>query len=318
MKKLFLITYFILGAIAPAFAVELTVVMKEQAQVSEASVRVSDIAVLKGDQEMLEQIGNCVVTSSPLIGYDKIIAQDYLRLRLKQQRVDLSVLDIKGAQEVKITRRSKLLTGKSIFEQAKALILEQLPWNKEDVVLATYRDTDDIFVPEAEISFEVKLIGEAVSGRRLNVEVMVLADEQEYLTVPLALKLSHFVEVVVARRAIPRNDIISEADLYLSREEMSPRIASAYRSFDEIVGKQAVSQIRENHIVVERMVAMPLVVKRRQIATLVYEKNNLVIRTKVQAKENGRIGDIIRVINPETKKEFLAQVLGAGLLRYAL
>lgn len=318
MKKLFLITYLTLITLAPAIAAEVKITLKDQAQVTDSTVRVSDIAMLKGDAEMLKQIGNCKIASSPLIGYEKIIAQDYLRLRLKQQKVALETVEISGAKEVKVTRRSKLLTGKVIFEQVKDPILAQLPWSKENVLLSTYRDAEDIYVPEAEISYEVELINEAVSGRRLNVEITVLADGEEFVTVPLALKLSRFVDVVIARRAIARNDIVAVDDLYLSREEMSPRISSAYFAIEELVGKQAVSQIKENHIITDRMVAMPLVVKRRQIATLVYEKNNLFIRTKVQAKENGRIGDIIRVINPETKKEFLAQVVDNGLLRYAL
>lgn len=318
MKKILILTYFFISLIGSAFAAELSIELKSSAQVADSSIKVKDIASIKGDKEMAEQLANCVIASSPLIGYKKSIAQDYFRLRLKQQKIDLSTLEITGSDEVVISRRSKLITGKELFENCKELVLMQLPWEKEDIALATYRAANDVLVPEAQIDYEVELISEPVSGRRLNVEITIIADGEEFVKVPMALKLSRFVEVVVSRRTISRGEIVNAADLYLSREEMGHKIANAFTAIEDVNGKQAVSMIKENHVLVSRMVAMPLVIKRREVATLLYEKNNLYIRTKVQARENGRVGDIIRVQNPETKKEFLAQVIAKGELRYAL
>lgn len=318
MKKLIIFTYLLILSLSTAFASEVTLTLKEMAVVSDSSVRVKDIASLKGDKEMAEQIANCVISSSPLVGYKKNIARDYLRLRLKQQKVDTASISFAGVDQVTVSRKSKLITGKELFDNVKELIIEQLPWDREVISLSTYRDAHDQLVPYAEIEYEVELINEAVSGRRLNIEITIFADGEEFIQIPMAIKLSRFVDVVVTKQSIERGDIIDASQLYLSRQEMGPKIAKSFTTIDSLVGKEAIGKIQENHVIVDRMVAMPMVVKRRQIATLVYEKNNLVIRTKVQTKENGRVGDIIRVINPDTKKEILAQVMAKGLLRYAL
>lgn len=318
MKNLIFLTYFLVLNVSSVLAADVTLALQERTQVIESSVKVKDVAKFKGDSEMIQQLGELTVSTSPLIGYDKIISQDYLRLRLKQQKVDLSTIVFEGSDQVKITRSSRLISGQELFRQIENLVVEQLPWDKEDIEISTYRDIDDLMVPQAEIEYDVKIVNIPESGRRLNIEVTVIADGIEYVQVPLALRLNRYIDVVVAKHVISQGDIVLASDVYMSREQMGSKIATAYTSIDAIVGKQAVSRIKENHIIVERMVDMPLVVKRREITTLLYQKNNLSIRTKVQARENGRVGDIIRVINPETKKEFLAQVMSKGLVQYAL
>jgi flagella basal body P-ring formation protein FlgA len=71
---------------------------------------------------------------------------------------------------------------------------------------------------------------------------------------------------------------------------------------------QVLGYIRAGSVISSHQTQEPYVVQRGQKVDLVHEKNNMRISVQVQALENGRKNDWIRVENPSSHKIITAKV----------
>ncbi|MGA9798823.1 MAG: flagella basal body P-ring formation protein FlgA [Terriglobales bacterium] len=76
--------------------------------------------------------------------------------------------------------------------------------------------------------------------------------------------------------------------------------------------------ISENELPVIAKNPQPPVVRGGQLATLVFQTENMQITLPVVCLQNGILGERIRVASPDRKQKFEAEVLEAGLLKKVL
>jgi flagella basal body P-ring formation protein FlgA len=79
-----------------------------------------------------------------------------------------------------------------------------------------------------------------------------------------------------------------------------------------LIGKVATRTILPNTPVVRAMLVAPASVIKGEPAIAEYRGDAVWLTLSVVAERNGRIGDVIRVLNPDTHKTFFAQVTGEG------
>jgi len=79
-----------------------------------------------------------------------------------------------------------------------------------------------------------------------------------------------------------------------------------------VIGKVATRTILSNTPIVRAMLAPPASVLKGETAIAEYHNEAVRLSLSVIAERNGRIGEVIRVLNPDTHKTFFAQVTGEG------
>lgn len=221
----------------------------------------------------------------------------------------------------------ELRQGKSIedviVDAARKAILDQLPWNEEDLSFRLVQS----------ISREAKLVdtsgdctctallrasGPAVG--RVNVDVTVVSGQQAPIEIPVSFDVRHFDTVVSTARPIPRGRKIQMDDLYLHRWDVTG--AQDYCTQpDKLVGRvagrtlSAVQIVREQDL--ERGSAnlsgsdQPVLIKRAARVKLTAKIGDLNITVAGEALQDGRVGEIIRVQNVESKSVVQGRVLSA-------
>ncbi|MBB5722319.1 flagella basal body P-ring formation protein FlgA [Loktanella ponticola] len=116
-------------------------------------------------------------------------------------------------------------------------------------------------------------------------------------------------EVLVASRIIPANSIISADDIQLRDVASAGGVADP----DQIVGMEARKALFAGRPILLADVGNPAVVERNQIIQLVFSRFGLVIKTEGRAMDRAAPGEMIRVMNLESRSLVTAKIDNAGV-----
>ena len=146
--------------------------------------------------------------------------------------------------------------------------------------------------------------------------VVAADDELARITEPVVVRW--MADVVVASGAISRGEVIRSGDIHIARQEVTNLGVIPVGDPEFVTGKRARTMIKVNQPITERMVERPPLVKRRDIVTLLYETGAIRISAKVEVREDGCLGEVVRVRNLQSRKEFSARVVSDTMVRAIL
>ncbi len=124
--------------------------------------------------------------------------------------------------------------------------------------------------------------------------------------------VSQIVEVVVAARKLSRLDVIEAEDIHLQSMQIR-RVRRPYLSKpQEVLGKRLRQSLRKGMPIRGDQLEIAPLVRRGDRVTITVRSKGLQIVTSGKAKQDGQLGEMIRVMNLESKKNVYAEVVNAG------
>src|SRR6202035_2078399 len=96
------------------------------------------------------------------------------------------------------------------------------------------------------------------------------------------------------------------------------RGADKKKSRDRAVGMQARKQLRAGQALRSADLAKPDLVQRDQSVTLIYESSGLYLTIRGKALEGGTEGDVVNVLNLQSKRTVSGIVVGRGQVSVAI
>ncbi len=135
---------------------------------------------------------------------------------------------------------------------------------------------------------------------------------------PVAGRASEVVEVPVPVRALGRGEVIGPGDIAM--EEISRRQLrdGTIRDAGDLVGMEARRGLRAGMAVSQRHVVEPTIISRNDSVTIVYRKNGLALTVRGRAVGSGARGDVISVVNDQSRQSIEAEILGQGQVGVAM
>jgi len=123
-----------------------------------------------------------------------------------------------------------------------------------------------------------------------------------------------FDRVGVTRRLMARNEIISDGDVEMEMREVTSIKRSTFKRHYDLIGKRLKRAIGEGRIITNDMVeSQPVIKKGDRVDVMLVNKNLTMILTGI-AKEDGWIGDRIRIRKNNDRNELKARVKSAGVV----
>ncbi len=138
--------------------------------------------------------------------------------------------------------------------------------------------------------------GRTVSNQSVRVEIEALAD------------------IAVVTAGLRRGTILTAADVELSYQDIS-RYKEPVFSLDEVVGKRLKRSVRLGAALQRHQIEFPPLIKRGERVMIEARGQGLTLTAGGEAKEDGRPGEAIRVMNSSSRKEVLCRVVAPGLVR---
>ena len=127
---------------------------------------------------------------------------------------------------------------------------------------------------------------------------------------PLEGRVQPLISVPVLTRTLQRGDLISVADL--DWQTVRPDVLSKVSLTDEqqLIGAEARRRLSPGRILTSRDVGAPLLVLRGKPVRVIYADRGLKLTALGTARDDGALGESIRVINPDSRLEIQGVATG--------
>jgi flagellar basal body P-ring formation protein FlgA len=119
------------------------------------------------------------------------------------------------------------------------------------------------------------------------------------------------VEAAVLARSVERNEVLKSSDVMIERRPKA-EVGADVLTRDRALGMQARRQIRAGQALKGADVAKPDLVQRDQGVTLIYQAEGLHLTVLGKSLENGTDGDVVNVVNLQSKRTISGVVVGRG------
>jgi len=209
--------------------------------------------------------------------------------------------------------RARTITEEHLREVFRQKVLSALPWPEEEIEITRFSAQPlPLKVPDQAVE-RARLSGTPHPGSNT-----LLVDYLVKGRLVARVRALGFVEVwvpvVVLKRPLPRGAVLSAADLALERRPLTRLPQDALFDLKEAVGKELRVGLPAGRILRQTQVKVPPLIKRNQIVKIVARSAHLTVVAQGQARQDGCLGEIIRVRNLSSKREIYARVAGPGVV----
>lgn len=126
-------------------------------------------------------------------------------------------------------------------------------------------------------------------------------------------QLMEMVDVPILNRSLERGDTIKAGDIVLERRTRDGLMADMEQTIPALLsGRISKKPLIKGAVLRTADLARPDVVARNDLVNVNYVSPNMILTLRARALENGAIGDVISVLNPQSKKTLQATISGSG------
>jgi flagella basal body P-ring formation protein FlgA len=281
-------------------------VLRANVTVTSDVVRIGDVIDNAGTA------GQIAIYRAPDLGTTgSLPTAQVLNVLRARQVIGVATGDIK---EVKVTRLARTVEAKEIeLQVARAIEHRGGLGEAANLQLTFDRDVQDVRL-DASFTGTLQMVASRFDPRNARFDVSFeIANE----TAPAPSRLRFTgtaIETVVAAvlmRDVERGDILKSSDVVTERRPKT-EISGEAASRDRAVGMQVRRSIRSGQALKTADLAKPDLVTRDQSVTLVFQTPGLYLTMRGKSLDNGTEGDVVNVLNLQSKRTVTGTVIGRG------
>ncbi len=222
-------------------------------------------------------------------------------------------VETKEIKQVMVTRLARTVEAKAI-ETAVAQALEHRGGlgDAANINLTFDRDVADLRLDASNTGAML-----ATSARyeprngRFDVSFQIANDNGNPTQLRFTGSAIETVEVAVLTRSVERSDILKSADVIVERRPRA-EVGSDAAARGQAVGMQMRRSIRAGQPLHSADLAKPDLVQRDQAVSIIFQTAGLYLTTRGKALDNGTEGDVVSVLNIQSKRTVTGTVTGRG------
>jgi flagella basal body P-ring formation protein FlgA len=174
---------------------------------------------------------------------------------------------------------------------------------------------EGVSFPPGNVSFDVMIPERAQRGGITSGIIRCLVNGQEVKRHQVSARVNLYIDVVSTKHFLKKHQVIQMKDVQWVNRIFSLLPQDAIIDLQEVLGKRATLSINAYEVLRVGMVEIPPLVKKGDRVTLQIENVQFKISTTGEAKEDGRKGDRIRLINLSSKKEVYGRILDSNTIQ---
>jgi flagella basal body P-ring formation protein FlgA len=226
---------------------------------------------------------------------------------------DLYMFDTAGIEAVSVTHASRAITSKEVLERLAAALAE-LPGlgAAENLTVTSDNALQTIHVdPSALGTIQItRLQHEPRSNRFFAIVVPPGGDTARPLRI--SGTVIETVEAAILTRGINAGEMIKHADVVIERRPKQESGLDIVAEASATIGLAAKRSLRAGQVLRNADLVRPDMVGRNESITLIYQVPGIMLSARGKAMESGREGDIVNVLNVQTKRTIQGTVTGPG------
>jgi flagellar basal body P-ring formation protein FlgA len=223
-------------------------------------------------------------------------------------------VETNGLKQISVTRLARALEGKEIEQQiARALERRNGLGEAANLSLTFDRDPGDLKLDTGfSGALQPTIVRYDNRNGRFDITFEIGNDNGAAATkLRFTGTAIETVEATVLARNVERNETLKSSDLMVERRPKA-EVGADPAARDRSVGMQARRQLRAGQAIKNADLVKPDLVQRDQSVTLTYEAPGIYLTMRGKALENGTEGDVVSVMNLQSKRTLSGTVTGRG------
>ena len=288
-----------------------------------------DLPVLRADvivSSATVQLGDLVENAGALSGTAVFRAPDLgqtgkvqaARIVEAAVKLGLSGLTANGLTEVKVTRLARVLAPAEIEAALRAALLGQLGLADPASLALTFDE------PLASVSVEQTAMA-PLAPARLDylpqtgrfVATLAVADAASMKPLRVSGTAIEALETAVLTRGLARGEAVNPGDIAVQRLPRQQLGGQAPMSIADAAGRVAKRTLRPGEPLRVADLERPMLVGRNEMVTMVHRRPGLTLTVRGRAMQAGAHGDVVSVLNPQSKRTVQATVTASGTVEVA-
>ncbi len=280
-------------------------------------IRLGEIATITcSDPELASRLASFELGYAPAPGFSRYFRKAEIATELARAFPALD-LEIRGEAGCRIEPLTETLVGEQLESTARAALVELVAGLDAELVLESPITSLEIPRGERPTSLRAALRDRGLEPGSRQVPVEILVDGVTYQTIWTSWKITVWDRLRVLARDLRRGEALSPACFELRRverrtvsgEPLDPDVAS---------GAIALRDLTAGSVLHTNDVERPRVIARGDLVHLEIRNGSITASTTVIAQQDGRLGDRIRVVQPDNRKELVVLVRSAELVEMRL
>ena len=290
--------------------------VNEKAFVEKNEIKLGEIAGIKGeDHGLVRKLKNIVIGRSPLPGKSRYIGSEYIKLRLKQNDIDLVMLVLTIPEKVKVSTSFIEISRKEIEKIVLDYIYGKEFWDKNNTRIKNIQFPKLPLLPKKRITYKI-IPPKVMNGRgTIPLSVVFLADGEFYKKVKVTVKIQIFKEVVVTKKPLGRYRTITQDEVMMQKMDITNLPNDIITNFKDVLGKRVRRNIWAKVVLRAEYIEFPPLVKRGDTVLIVAESEKMKITALGEVKKSGRRGERVKVINLNSNKRIFARVIDENTVK---
>jgi flagella basal body P-ring formation protein FlgA len=281
-------------------------VLRAETVVTGDLVRIGDLVENAGI------IANIAIFRAPDLGTTGTVSADAIVEAVRAHA--LVGLDTGGVTEVTVVRASRSIPAKQIEDVVAAALSKQFNLGEpKNIAVAFERDMRTIQVePSAKGDPRIARINYDARTARFDATVEIPTGIAGRGLLRLTGRAVPAVDVVIVTRSIERGVVLKDGDIAIERHARAEIGRDIITDRDLVVGLAARAALQPGRPIRTADLMKPEVVQRNDAVTLVFEVPGVMITARGKAVEAGAEGDIVNVLNEQSKRTVQGVVTGPG------
>ena len=220
--------------------------------------------------------------------------------------------DVTGS--IMVTRHGRHIAAVDVEAGLKQAIMAKGEIDQPEFTLTNNGAVPDLYVEDGVVGNPM------VSDLKIDRETLRFT---AYVTVPgsasltkapvkLEGQIADIVDVPITTRVLGKNDVFSAGDIRVEKRGRKSMAGIVPVRPTLLQGQAARANIITGSIVTEDLVMKPILVEKAMAVSVTYVVGGLHLTLRGKANESGALGDMISVLNPQSKKVIFATVTGPG------
>ena len=286
-----------------------------EAEVRGSAIRLGEL-VAPRDQKLLPAgLAGLELGPAPLPGTRRVLDGEHIHARVRQAGFDSRLIHLDATPKVSVLRSSQTVTRQEMSGWVRRYLADQTRGAAIAPEIAGIRIGQDLVLPAGQLSHTIVPPKNQTLSGKVPLAIHCYVDGREQKRVWAMVKIVRRAQVVVARKPLRRHKVIEADDIKLVAVDLAQLPSGVITNPDEILGQRTQRKIDPNTVLRTGLVELPPLVKRKDVVVILAEAPGLSITTLGEAQESGRLGQLIRVTNLDSRQRIFARVVDATTVR---
>jgi flagella basal body P-ring formation protein FlgA len=301
-----------------AAVAQTSICLREQASAGGVNILLGDVA----DVHALPDTGQQAISAiflglAPSGDAERVLARAQIKRALDRSGLDLGVVEITGANEVRVKAALRPLDPEQVARFIQDCLAAEYPGGLLKLNLLKVTVSGQVLVPAGGFML-VPVRAPSSSGPAELMTFDLYNGKRRFRRFQVRVEWDWEASVATAARNLPFGHQLSEGDFQWVRQKRQNIPAGLVLEPGALSGMRLRRPLQAGQIILREALAAPRLVEKGDVVQLALRSKGFNIVTTATAQQAGESGDRIKVIQTDSKKVFVGKVVGKNRVEIAL